>query len=204
MTADNNGRGIWSWQIVWTALAFCLLLFAVFLWYYGFTETGLRACIAWSAKISFTFFCLAFSAAAAHRLLRNSFSFWWRMNRKFFGITFAIVHLLHLSFLLVLQQVFHPVFTLAASTSLMAGGIAYFFTVAMLLTSFERFSRYLNKRQWKVLHTVGGYWIWMIFMSTYSKSVLRGNYELLPMVVALIVVLVFRLLHLRNGNRVAT
>ncbi len=193
MANEEKSRGIWAWSIVKLAIGLSLLLYASFYYFIGFNEEGVRACIAASAKISFTFFCMAFAASGAHQLFKNSFSFWWLMNRKYLGITFAISHLFHLFFLIGLQWFFHPVFTLAADTSLMAGGIAYFFLVLMLLTSFETFSRYLSNKQWKILHTLGGYWIWMIFLSTYSKRVLRGEYDILPFMITLIIVLVLRI-----------
>ena len=116
------------------------------------------------------------------------------MNRKYFGISFAINHLIHLGFLVVLQQVFHPVFELAATTSLLAGGMAYFFVVTMLLTSFESFAKYLSRKNWKLLHTIGGYWIWVIFLSTYAKKVQNVGVMFLPFVLILIAVLIIRLL----------
>ena len=170
MTNQPTNKGIWDWDVVKLAVGLPILLYISFFLLLGFTETGTRATIAWSSKISFALFCLAFAASAAHLRIRNSLSFWWLMNRKYFGISFAINHLLHLGFLVILQQVFHPVFDLAAGTSLLAGGLAYLFIVLMLLTSFETFAKYLSQRNWKLLHTIGGYWIWMIFMSTYSVS----------------------------------
>lgn len=189
----QQSKGIWAWDVVKLAVGLPIILYATFFFFIGFTEDGIRAAIAWSAKISFTLFCLAFAASAAHLRIRNSLSFWWLMNRKYFGISFAINHLLHLGFLVILQQIFHPVFDLAANTSLMAGGVAYLFIVLMLLTSFETFSKQLSIKNWKLLHTIGGYWIWVIFMSTYFKKVKNVGVEFLPFVLLLILVLLLRI-----------
>jgi len=189
----QESRGIWDWDVVKLSVGLPILLYAAFFFFIGFNENGTRAAIAWSAKISIILFCLAFTASAAHLRIRNSLSFWWMMNRKYFGISFAINHLLHLGFLVILQQVFHPVFDLAASTSLMAGGMAYLFVFLMLLTSFEAFSKYLSRKNWKLLHTIGGYWIWMIFMSTYFKKVKNVGVEFLPFVLLLVIVLLVRI-----------
>lgn len=193
MATNSQSRGIWEWDVVKLAVGLPILLYTTFFLFLGFNEMGNRAAIAWSTKISFSLFCLAFSATAAHKFLKNSFSFWWLMNRRYFGISFAINHLLHLAFLVLLQQQFHPVFDLAANTSLLAGGMAYFFTVVMLLTSFDFFKNYLNRKNWKLLHTIGGYWIWAIFMSTYFKKVKNVGVEFLPFVLILIAVLLLRL-----------
>lgn len=193
MTNQTVSKGIWDWDVVKLSVGFPILLYLSFFLFLGFTEDGTRTAVAWSTKISFTLFCLAFAASAAHLRIRNSLSFWWLMNRKYLGIAFAINHLLHLAFLIILQQVFHPVFSLAANTSLMAGGLAYLFVVLMLLTSFETFSKHLSRKNWKRLHTFGGYWIWMIFMSTYFKKVANVGVEFLPFVLILIVVLLLRI-----------
>lgn len=190
----EQSRGVWEWDIVKYVTLFSIGLYLAFFVLGGFTEESTRMAIAWSAKISFVLFCMAFAASAAHKRIKNSFSFWWLMNRKYFGISFAISHLIHLVFLVVLQQVFHPVFDQADITSLMAGGMVYVFLILMLLTSFETFSKYLSRKNWKLLHTIGGYWIWVIFMSTYVKKVQNVGVEFLPFVLILILVLVIRLL----------
>ena len=165
---DNTG-GFWHWRIPQLTVGLSLLCFAIIFSIGGFNEESTRQCIRLSAKVSVVLFSMAFSASAVQVLLRNSFTFWWRMNRKYFGISFSIVHLIHLFFLLLLQQCFHPVFSLAKTSSLFAGGMAYLFLVLMLLTSFELFSKHLPHKQWRLLHTVGGWWIWAIFASSYFK-----------------------------------
>jgi len=191
---SQESKGIWEWNLVKLAVGLPILLYAAFFFFIGFNEEGNRAAIAWSTKVSFSLFCMAFSASAAHKLLKNSLSFWWLMNRRYFGISFAINHLIHLGFLVLLQQVFHPVFDLADGISLLAGGLAYLFVVVLLLTSFETFAKYLSRKNWKLLHTIGGYWIWIIFLSTYAKRVQNVGVAFLPFVLILIMVLVIRLI----------
>ena len=115
------------------------------------------------------------------------------MNRKFWGISFAILHLVHLAFLVLLQQYFHPVFEKAATTSLMAGGLVYLFLVLMLLTSFPFFAEKITTKSWKILHTAGGYWIWLIFMISDVKRVIRGSNEYIPLVLLFAIILLLRI-----------
>ncbi|MFT5168880.1 MAG: sulfoxide reductase heme-binding subunit YedZ [Saprospiraceae bacterium] len=197
---ESKTSGIWQWQIVRLILLVALILFAIFLGVEGFTEKGVRLVIRWSAKFSVTCFSIAFIASAFHRWQQNSFSFWVFMNRKYFGISFAILHLMHLAALGVLQYFFHPVFEKAATFSLIAGGMAYLFLVLMLLTSFERFSKLLSRKQWSLLHTIGGYWILAIFFSSYFKGVMRAEYWDLVFLVILILVLVFRAWKMWKGR----
>ena len=199
---ENDGKaqagGLWHWRIVQLTVGLSVLCFVLIFAVGGFSEESTRLCIRLSAKVSLVLFSVAFSASAVQGLLRNAITFWWRMNRRYLGISFAIVHLLHLAFLVLLQQWFHPVFTLAKNTSLFAGGMAYLFVVLMLLTSFERFSRYLSKKQWKLLHTVGGWWIWAIFASSYFKRVLHGEMEYIPWAALVVVIGVLRVVALRK------
>lgn len=196
--------GLWHWRIVQLTVGLSVLCFAAFYLLGGFTEESTRQCIRLSAKVSVVLFSMAFSASAVQGLAHNSTTFWWRMNRKYLGISFAIVHLLHLAFLVLLQQWFHPVFTLAKPTSLFAGGMAYLFVVLMLLTSFEGYPRYLSQKQWKLLHTVGGWWIWAIFASSYFKRVLHGEMEYMPWAALVLAVGVLRLIALIRKKAVAS
>ena len=189
---EERSKGIWDWGLVRLIVFGSLILFVSFVGIVGFTEEGWRLVIRWSARLAAICFSISFMASAFHQWMKNSFSFWVLMNRKYWGISFAILHLVHLSSLFVLQYVFHPVFTLAAKTSLMAGGLAYVFLVLMLLTSFERFSKYLTRKEWKILHTVGGYWIWFIFFNSYRKGVMKGEYYDFPMFILLVIVLLLR------------
>jgi hypothetical protein len=188
MNAVESGRGLWDWKLVKVIIISSILFFGCNFLCLGFSEDAVRQCIAWSARIGVILFMLAFGAKVMQYFFRNSFSFWLMMNRPFLGISFAIIHLIHLIFLVLLQQVFHPVFTMADSFSLFAGGVAYFFLVLMLLTSFSFFKEKLSKLNWKRLHTFGGWWIWTIFMSSYWKRVFQGENGYIILAVLLVLV----------------
>ena len=133
---ESTSHGLWNWEVVRWVVTLSLLLFALVFLYDGITEESNRIDIRLSARISVVLFCLAFVASGLQRLTKNVFTFWLRMNRKYLGISFAIVHLIHLGFLVLLQLAFHPVFTKAPLISLLGGGLAYVFVVLVLLTSF--------------------------------------------------------------------
>lgn len=189
-----------KWTIVQVVVGGSILFFVLTFMLFGFNEESTRQAIRWSARISFTLFCAAFVASSLHDLLQNRFTTWLLANRRYIGISFAIVHLIHLKFLWTLQYFFHPVFDLAATTSLLAGGIAYVFVILMLLTSFPMFAQYLSARQWKILHTIGGFWIWGIFMSSYTKRSLT-EYEHIPLVVILLSIVILRIRYYFLKNR---
>lgn len=167
-----DNKGIWYWDVVKYITSISIVFYLGLMIYYGWTETTNRAIIQWTARVSFVCFCLAFGANGLHQVAKNSLSFWVLMNRKHLGISFAISHYIHLLALGLLQYIFHPVFSTADATALMAGGMAYLFMTLMFLTSFEKIASYLTKKQWKYLHVIGGAWIWSIFMSSYLKRAL--------------------------------
>ncbi len=192
---NQQSKGLWHWGIVKFVLAFSAILYAILFITQGFEEESNRYAIRWSARISVTLFSLAFGASAIQYFWKNVFTFWLLMNRKYLGISFAISHLTHLFFLLLLQQNFHPVFEKAKTIPLLGGGLAYLFLVLMLLTSFERFSKYLSGKNWLILHTAGGYWIWYIFIRSYVKRAMT-EWEYLPLVILLAVVFGLRIFKL--------
>ncbi|MFK7809054.1 MAG: hypothetical protein AB8F74_14720 [Saprospiraceae bacterium] len=190
---NRNSNSIWDWDIVKLVVVTALLSIGLNFGIRGFHEESVRAVIAWTARVDVLLFCMAFGGTAFHQWAKNAFSFWLMMNRKYWGISFAILHLIHLLSLLILQQFFHPVFTLAANFALFAGGTAYVFVILMLLTSFNAFAKLLSKANWKRLHWLGGHWIWVVFMSSYWKRVFRGEYGFLILGLLLIFVMGLRL-----------
>jgi hypothetical protein len=68
-------------------------------------------------------------------------------------------------------------YELSLSTGI-GGGLGFAFFFAMALTSSDAAVAALGRRSWKLLHTVGAYWIWFIFALTFWGSVqhaLAGN-----------------------------
>lgn len=193
--AQQDGRGIWEWQIVTYSLLALLGFMCAVMFYKGFTEEGVRILIRNTARFSFFFFVLAFVASALHKLMKSSITWWLRMNRKYLGITFALGHLIHLVTIVILQWKFHPVFEQADLVSLFGGGIAYIFVLMMLVTSFDKFKSPLAPKSWSLLHTFGGYWIWAVFLSTFHN---RTDEPIHWIFVAILVgVLILRLNQLR-------
>ena len=181
-----------GWKIVYASLTVMILYFLIIYGVNGFTEIATRLNIRMSARFSGVLFAFAFMASSLHYFLKKNWTKWLLQNRKYIGVSFALNHLLHLMVLGVLQIFFHPVFEMAKTSSLIGGGMAYLFAVLMLLTSFSTFSRYLSAKQWKLLHLIGGYWIWFIFFKSYWKRVMTET-EYLSLTVLLAMVIILRL-----------
>jgi len=80
------------------------------------------------------------------------------------------------------------------------GGLAYLFIVLMLLTSFETFSRLISRSTWQRLHTIGGYWILIVFSNSMLGRVIAGQIEYLPFGILVIFIWLSRILTLRKGR----
>ena len=54
----------------------------------------------------------------------------------------------------------------------------------MTATSNDAAVRALGPRAWKRLHTVGIYWIWIVFVETYWRRIARGELFYVPFALA--------------------
>lgn len=187
-----------GWKITYVLVGLSVLWFALVLALNGFNEYAVRANIRWSARFSLICFCLAFGASASDAIFKGAMSKWILIHRRFIGVSFAIIHLIHLFFLLLLHFSFDQIFVPQAVFEVTLGGLAYLFVVLMLLTSFKFFARHLSKDSWRKLHLIGGYWILIVFTSSMVGRVVGGKYEYLPFAVMVILVWLIRLWH---GNR---
>jgi DMSO/TMAO reductase YedYZ heme-binding membrane subunit len=49
----------------------------------------------------------------------------------------------------------------------LGGGLGYIFILLMSLTSNDQAVKLLGVRRWKILHSIGAYYLWFIFFFTY-------------------------------------
>ena len=165
-----------NWFEGWRLFAvLTLTLAALSLWIAGmrqFEVDGVRMVIRFTARTSLVFFCLAFSAAALARLWPNAWTRWQRRNRRALGVTFAASHAIH-AVAIACFAVMDPAGYAAATSvaSYIFGGIGYAFIVAMAATSFDRATRAIGARGWRLLHLTGGYYLLLQFMASFGKRI---------------------------------
>jgi hypothetical protein len=187
-----------GWQLLaLCALALILMCGAILLYRPG--EAGIHLVLRATARTSLTFFLLAFSASSVWRLWPGAWSRWQLRNRRYLGLSFATSHTLHLLLIVALARSFPQQFRdNIDTTTLIAGGIAYGFIFAMAATSFDRTAAWIGARRWKVLHTVGSYYIWFIFVMTFAgKASSHPRYWW--GVVALVAIVLLRIAARRTG-----
>jgi methionine sulfoxide reductase heme-binding subunit len=159
---------------------------------------GLRLVVRATARTSLVLFALAFSAAALARLVPNDVTHWQRRNRRYLGVSFAVSHFIHLAALVVLARVDAALFwTLTNAATIVLAGAAYLFIAAMTATSFDRTAAWLGPRKWRLLHLIGGWYIWISFAIAVGKRLTQGPtyWAMMALVIAVLIARVLAMSH---------
>src|SRR5437879_2383942 len=115
-----------GWKLVGVVATALLGLAVAIAAAHGFDVDGMRLIIRVTARTSLLFFCLAFSAAAIHRLWPGAWSTWQLQNRRYLGVSFAVSHLIHAAAIAGFAQLDPVGFSQEARPAMfILGGIAY-------------------------------------------------------------------------------
>ena len=164
---------------------------------------GLRLVIRATARTSLVLFALAFSAAALVHLAPSTATRWQRRNRRYLGVSFAVSHLIHLAALIVLAWTDAELFwKLTTPANIVLAGAAYLFIAAMTATSFDGSAAWLGARRWRLLHLIGGWYVWVSFAVAVGKRVPQGPvyWAMMALVIA---VAIARLVAMSRRSKVA-
>jgi sulfoxide reductase heme-binding subunit YedZ len=133
---------------------------------------GIRLVIRATARTSLVLFVLAFTASALVELMPSDITRWQRRNRRYLGVSFAVSHFIHLVAIVSLVALDEAMFwKLTNVATIVLAGTAYLFIAAMTATSFDRTAAWLGARKWRLLHLVGGWYIWISFAIAVGKRV---------------------------------
>jgi hypothetical protein len=187
-----------GWRLVGTL---SLLLAAMTLYLvasHGGDVEGVRLAIRATARTSLVLFALAFTASAMVELMPSEATRWQRRNRRYLGVSFAVSHFIHLGAILALAAVDRTLFwQLTNVTTIVLAGIGYLFIAAMTATSFDRSAAWLGPRRWRLLHLIGGWYIWVSFAIAVGKRVPLDSFYW-PMAALVLAAAVLRLLAMRR------
>lgn len=141
----------------------------------GFAENNNESLMLWArhtARISFAYFLLSFSASSLHYFFSNTLTKFIRHQRRYIGLSFALAHTIHLvaltSFFIVMKE--NP-----GIVTLIGGGLGYVLVYAMALTSSDNAVKKLGLKRWKKIHWFGANYIAVIFAFTYVGKLLDGQ-----------------------------
>ncbi len=158
----------------WAALAVTAVAVAV-VGAEGAGETGLRAAIRATARLSLLLLLPAFVASSAQQLFRAPWSKWMLRNRRYLGLSFAVSQFTHLGFVVALATTANASFLAGLSRpTLIGGSVGYLFLLLLTVTSFDRTTAWLGRRRWRLLHKSGVWLLWTIFAFTYLFAALSG------------------------------
>jgi hypothetical protein len=133
---------------------------------------GIRLSIRATARTSLILFGVAFTASAMVDLVPSDATRWQRRNRRYLGVSFAVSHFIHLGAILALAALDRELFWKLTNVATIAlAGTAYLFIAAMAATSFDRTAAWLGLRRWRLLHLVGGWYVWISFAVAIGKRV---------------------------------
>src|SRR5262245_10662806 len=167
-----------------------LAMSALILWQAGTGEQGLRVWVRATARTSLALFGAAFVGSSLRALWRTPATAWLLRNRRYFGLSFAVSHALHLLSIISLSLVLGDAFQIDAVTLIFGGG-CYVMIALMAATSSDRAYAWLGRRRWHLLHKIGVYWIWIIFANSYTAravmAIARGSEPLAYVPVALFI-----------------
>lgn len=190
-----------GWYLFWTATAGLLIMSGWLLFTSDVDSDGYRLVIRATARTSLAFFLAAFMASTLTKLMPGPFSTWLRSNRRYLGLSFAMSHFIHLCAIVGLANLYPDIFwTLSNPRSITTGSVGYLAIALLAATSFDRMVRWLGVRRWQLLHTVGGWFIWISFVFTNGKRIPVSVWYALP-VVTLFVALIAKLYAKRQGTR---
>jgi hypothetical protein len=133
------------------------------------TAEGVASMIQLSVRFAVPWLYVAFSASSVHVLFSSDFSAWVLRNRKYFGLSFAVGMAWQALFILWMLGVHtddyvNEVYVLR---DLIEGLVGYLFLIPMTLTTFRFGRRLVSRKQWRILHKAGIYYLWAYAFSVY-------------------------------------
>ncbi len=170
-----------GWNLLGLLSLILLAISGLCLASFAYEVAGVRMVIRITARTSLVLFALAFGAQAMLTLWPSA------LTRRQLGLAFAVSHTIHaaaiLAFARMDPQGFHEH---AMPGTLVSGGIAYAFIIAMAATSFDRTAAWMGPAAWRMLHWLGGYYLWMSFIVTNGKRIGQSPLYALPVVLMLV------------------
>lgn len=144
-------------------------------------EESVWQVVRWSTRLGVVPFAAAFAARPLRQLGANPATKWLLRNRRYLGVSFAVMHFTHLAALGAIALAYPEPFRSGLEPiTVIGGGIVYGLLAAMTLTSFDRSAAWLGRRRWKALHLVGSYAIWQVLTTNYVVAATADWHQAVP------------------------
>lgn len=159
-----------GWSLFWLITTPISLLMVLTMMRVDLTSAEVvSSMIQLSVRSAVPWLYLAFAASSLQMLFPGSFTRWLLRNRRMIGLCFAAAMAWQLFFILWLVGLHTTYYVdeVYVLSDVIEGIVGYALLIAMVLTSFKFGRRHLTSRQWKILHTIGIYWLWVYAWSVY-------------------------------------
>ncbi len=125
--------------------------------------------ISFSVRWAVPFIYLVAATSALQALFPGPFPMWLLRNRKYIGMCFAVAMAWQGLFIFIMSTFFRDYYfeEIFYLRDELEGSTGYIFLAAMVVTSFKFGRKYLNAKQWKLLHKSGLYFLWAYPFSVY-------------------------------------
>lgn len=164
-----------GWRLTIAFVALLLFGNAALIAGLGTDEAGIRSLVRVTARVAVVLFVVVFSASSLRRFWRTPATKWLLANRRYLGVTFAVAHGLHLISLVLFMRLYPgPFYERTQVFVVVIGGLVSVLIAAMALTSSDRAQAALGKN-WRRLHTVGGYGAWAIYFYDYAAGLVSPS-----------------------------
>ena len=169
-----KSKAINGWNLFWLiAVPMSIVIIVAMTGTDMSTARGVSHMIGFSVRLAVPFVYLVVAASAVPVLFPSPFTMWWARNRKYLGMCFAVAMAWQGLFILMMSNLFrdHYYERIFYFRDELEGSTGYIFLAAMVFTSFEFGRKYLNQKQWKLLHRFALIYLWAYPVSTYWWSV---------------------------------
>ncbi len=187
-----------KWQIVKGSTTIIAIVFCLILLVNGIDEASFRIAIRFTARSSCVLFLLAFIASSLRKLKLTPLSSWLITNRRYLGLSMAISHGFHA--IAIAGVAILTTENMVRNNH--GANLGYLFIILMTITSFPRPAAILGRRGWRILHTVGMYYLWLSFTVAFSERLNESWLIYFPFVLALALVLILRFVPHKRASRV--
>jgi DMSO/TMAO reductase YedYZ heme-binding membrane subunit len=133
------------------------------------TGPGVSTMIGFAVRWAVPFIYLVVAASSLQILFPGSFSIWLLRNREYIGLCFAVAMAWQGLFIFIISNIYreHYFANVFLLRDELEGSIGYIFLAVMVVTSTQFGRKYLNPRQWKLIHKSAIYFLWAYPFSVY-------------------------------------
>ena len=133
------------------------------------TAPGVSHLIGFSVRWAVPFIYIVIATSALQTLFPGPVPAWLLRNRKYVGLMFAVAMAWQGLFIYIMSTIHRDYYfeEIYFFRDELEGSTGYIFLAALVLTSFRFGRKYLDNRQWKLLHTAGVIYLWAYPFSVY-------------------------------------